>query len=142
MAKSKWLGASAKNDGYGGELSFRDSIKALKHLPPFMKLIWQTSPSMALWNIMLRLLQAGIPVTSLYIGKLIIDEVVAGVKTWKKCAKEAEVDAKQAAAIGKVPLADLLQALNGCIGASMDAIDPAPRCEGVCSTCTSPCSNG
>ena len=34
----------------------------------------------------------------------IIDEVVAGVKTWKKCAKEAEVDAKQAAAIGKLHL--------------------------------------
>lgn len=31
----------------------------------------------------------------------IIDEVVAGVKTWKKCAKKAEVDAKQAEAIGK-----------------------------------------
>ena len=34
----------------------------------------------------------------------IIDEVVAGVKTWKKCAKKAEVDPKQVAAIGKLHL--------------------------------------
>jgi len=48
----------------------------------------------------------------------------------------------QAAAIGKVPLADLLRALNECIGASKHAIDPAPRCEGICSACTFGCSNG
>jgi serine/threonine-protein kinase HipA len=34
----------------------------------------------------------------------IIDEVKAGVKTWKKCAKKAEVDAKQVEAIGKLHL--------------------------------------
>lgn len=37
-------------------------------------------------------------------AEAIIDEVVAGVKTWKKCAKEAEVDAKQVAAIRKLHL--------------------------------------
>lgn len=35
---------------------------------------------------------------------VIIDEVVAGVKTWKKCAMKAEVDAKQVEAIGKLHL--------------------------------------
>ncbi len=34
----------------------------------------------------------------------IIDEVVAGVKTWKKCAKKAEVSASQVEAIGKLLL--------------------------------------
>ncbi|MDP5172302.1 MAG: ABC transporter ATP-binding protein/permease [Bacteroidia bacterium] len=77
MAKSRWLGASAKEDRYGGELSFRDSLKALRHLPPFLKLIWATSPGMTFANILLRLLQAGIPVSTLYLGKLIVDEVVA-----------------------------------------------------------------
>jgi len=47
----------------------------------------------------------------------------------------------QAAAIGKAPLAELLDALNERIGASMDAIDNDPRCEGVCSACTSVCTN-
>ncbi len=34
----------------------------------------------------------------------IIDDVVAGVKTWKKCAKKAEVDVKQVEMIGKMHL--------------------------------------
>jgi len=53
-----------------------------------------------------------------------------------------QVTLAQAAAIGKVPLADLLRALNECIGASKHAIDSAPRCEGICSACPSGCSNG
>lgn len=40
-------------------------------------------------------------------AETIIDEVVAGVKTWKKCAKKAEVDAKQVEAIGKLLLTKL-----------------------------------
>lgn len=57
-------------------LTFRDNLKALQHLPPFLKMIWQTDPRMATTNIILRLIQAGIPVTTLYIGKLIIEEVL------------------------------------------------------------------
>jgi len=53
-----------------------------------------------------------------------------------------QVTLAQAAAIGKVPLAELLEALNERIGASMDAIDLARSCEGVCSKCTSHCSHG
>jgi serine/threonine-protein kinase HipA len=34
----------------------------------------------------------------------IIDEVVAGVKTWKKCAKKAEMDPKQVVAIADLHL--------------------------------------
>jgi hypothetical protein len=37
-------------------------------------------------------------------AEAIIDEVVAGVKTWKKFAKKAEVNAKQVEAIGKLLL--------------------------------------
>ncbi|HQW41585.1 MAG TPA: type II toxin-antitoxin system HipA family toxin [Flavobacteriales bacterium] len=37
-------------------------------------------------------------------AEMIIDEVVAGVKTWKKHAKKAEVDAKQVAAIAGLHL--------------------------------------
>ena len=42
----------------------------------FLKLIWNTNRPMAGGNIILRILQAGVPVTSLYLGKLIIDEVL------------------------------------------------------------------
>ena len=40
-------------------------------------------------------------------AEAIIDEVVGGVKTWKKCAKKAEVDVKQVEAIGKLHLVKL-----------------------------------
>ena len=39
-------------------------------------MIWETNKPMMLGNVILRLLKAGIPVSSLYIGKLIIDEVI------------------------------------------------------------------
>lgn len=57
-------------------LTFKENLQALQHLPPFLKMIWQTDPRMSVINIVLRLIQAGIPVTTLYIGKLIIEEVL------------------------------------------------------------------
>ncbi|MDX2250162.1 MAG: ABC transporter ATP-binding protein [Bacteroidia bacterium] len=73
---SKLFRASAKEQNYGGKLSLKDNIRALKYLPPFLKLIWDTQPWMAAGNMILRLFKAGIPVSTLYLGKLIIDEVI------------------------------------------------------------------
>jgi ATP-binding cassette subfamily B protein len=39
-------------------------------------MVWKTSPGLAVSNALLRLLKSGIPVSTLYIGKLIIDEVI------------------------------------------------------------------
>ena len=58
------------------EASFKENVKALKHIPRFLKMVWETHRGMTLANIILRVIQAGIPVTTLYIGKLIIDEIV------------------------------------------------------------------
>jgi len=55
---------------------WREQINALKHLPPFFRMIWRTHPGMALGNALLRLLKSVIPLMSLYVGKLIIDEVI------------------------------------------------------------------
>src|SRR5690606_30771088 len=62
-------------------LSFKERVSALKNLPAFLKLIWHTSPKMAFANIVLRIIKAAIPLTTLYIGKLIIDEVVRQMNT-------------------------------------------------------------
>ena len=56
--------------------SFWESTKALRYLPRFFQLIWKTSPQLFLLNILCRLVKAVIPVIALWIGKLIIDEVV------------------------------------------------------------------
>jgi ATP-binding cassette, subfamily B, bacterial len=56
--------------------SFRERLGALRNLPPFLKLVWQTSPGLAVTDVVLRLVRALLPVATLYLGKLIIDEVV------------------------------------------------------------------
>ncbi|HWM89348.1 MAG TPA: ABC transporter ATP-binding protein [Thermoanaerobaculia bacterium] len=57
--------------------SLRERFGALRNLPPFLKLIWETSPRLTLANLLLRLVRALLPVATLYVGKLIIDEVVS-----------------------------------------------------------------
>ncbi len=57
-------------------VSFKERFSALQNLPRFFKLVWKTSPPLTLINSLLRLLRSAIPVAVLYIGKLIIDQVV------------------------------------------------------------------
>ncbi len=54
----------------------RERFMALRNLPPFLASIWRTSPWLCVATIVLRLLRALLPVTTLYVGKLIIDMVV------------------------------------------------------------------
>ncbi|HET7731406.1 MAG TPA: ABC transporter ATP-binding protein, partial [Usitatibacter sp.] len=57
--------------------TWRERFGALKNLPPFMRLVWETSPGLTIAQGLLRLFRALLPVAILYVGKLIIDEVVA-----------------------------------------------------------------
>jgi ATP-binding cassette subfamily B protein len=59
-----------------GDLSFRERFGALRNLGPLFRLVWAVSPWMTAANLGLRLVRAVLPVAMLYIGKLIIDEVV------------------------------------------------------------------
>src|SRR5690606_14496391 len=56
--------------------SLRERFDALRNLPPFLRQIWATSRGLTIASLGLRLLRALLPVVMLYIGKLIIDEVV------------------------------------------------------------------
>ncbi|HVK50361.1 MAG TPA: ABC transporter ATP-binding protein [Pseudoxanthomonas sp.] len=56
--------------------SLRERVNALRNLPPFLRQIWSTSPGLTLATLGLRLLRAFLPVATLYVGKLIIDEAV------------------------------------------------------------------
>ena len=62
--------------GTPSDLSFRERVGALKNLPPLFRLVWATSRMLFTANVVLRVLRALIPVTSLYVGKLIVDDVV------------------------------------------------------------------
>jgi ATP-binding cassette subfamily B protein len=55
---------------------WRERLSALRNLPAFFKLVWDSSPWMTAINAGLRLLRSAIPVSFLYIAKLIIDEVI------------------------------------------------------------------
>jgi ATP-binding cassette subfamily B protein len=57
--------------------SLRERFGGLRNVPPFLRLVWQTSPGMVLVQGVLRLIRALLPVATLYVGKLIIDEVIA-----------------------------------------------------------------
>ena len=48
----------------------------MRNLPPFLRQVWDTSPGLTITSLVLRLVRALMPVVMLYIGKLIIDEVV------------------------------------------------------------------
>ncbi len=58
------------------KLSFRERVAALRNLPQFFAMVWQTSPKLTIANFILRIIRAAIPLAILYTGKLIIDQVV------------------------------------------------------------------
>ncbi|MRS65004.1 ABC transporter ATP-binding protein [Larkinella terrae] len=58
------------------ELSWKDRFAALRNIPAFFRMIWQASPGLFLGNAAVRLIRAAMPALTLYIGKLIIDEVI------------------------------------------------------------------
>ena len=56
--------------------SLRQRMGALRNLPPFLREIWATSRPLTCVSLGLRLIRALLPVITLYVGKLIIDEAV------------------------------------------------------------------
>ena len=63
------------------EPTLKEKFDALGNLPKFFKLVWQTHKGYTILNAVLRLIRSAMPVAVLYIGKLIIDEVVATSKS-------------------------------------------------------------
>lgn len=56
--------------------TLKEKFAALSNLPKFFKLVWQTNHWYTILNAILRLIRSAMPVAILYVGKLIIDEVV------------------------------------------------------------------
>lgn len=76
----------SSSENFAARLAFRSStadkpplaeqLMTLRHLRRFFAQVWRTSPPLMLASIVLRLLSAVQPLLLLYVGKLIIDEVV------------------------------------------------------------------
>lgn len=58
------------------KIDWRDNFRALRYIPRFFSLIWQTNKLYFSANIIMRLLKSMLPVLLLWVGKLIIDEVL------------------------------------------------------------------
>jgi ATP-binding cassette, subfamily B, bacterial len=56
--------------------TLKERVGALRHLWPFLAMVWRTSPPLTGASMLLRLLRALLPIVALYVGKLIIDDVV------------------------------------------------------------------
>jgi ATP-binding cassette subfamily B protein len=60
--------------------SLGERIKALRYVPPLLRMVWQTHRGYALAIFVLRIARAFIPLATLWIGKLIIDGVIGAAK--------------------------------------------------------------
>ena len=54
----------------------RERFSAMRNIPPFLREIWGTSKPLTIAAVCVRLIRAFLPIATLYIGKLIIDEAV------------------------------------------------------------------
>ncbi len=69
---------------------WRERLRALRHLPKLLALVWHTEPRYVVGILLLRVARAGVPVAVLWVGKLIVDEVVtavqqgAGAADWRR----------------------------------------------------------
>ncbi len=75
--------------------TLHERFAALSYIPPLIKLVWETHRGYTTAMAVLRLMRAGIPVATLWVGKLIIDSVIASrqsspdfARLWKLVALE------------------------------------------------------
>jgi ATP-binding cassette subfamily B protein len=58
---------------------WRERLQALRHVPRLLRLVWETEPRYVVGIFVLRVARALVPLAVLWIGKLIVDEVVRAV---------------------------------------------------------------
>jgi len=101
--------------------TFRERVGALRHLPPFVGLVWESSPVLTLASFTLRIFRAVLPVLVLYVGKLIVDEVVAqarlphagwSLSEWIDSGRLARVGGLLALELGLAVMADFAARLS------------------------------
>lgn len=60
--------------------TWRERLRALKNVPPLLRMVWSTSPLLSLCTLLLRLITAFFPLATLWVSKLIIDLVVRAIR--------------------------------------------------------------
>jgi ATP-binding cassette subfamily B protein len=62
-----------------GKVSWRQRLQALRHLPKLLRMVWETNPRYVVGILLLRVARSAVPLAVLWIGKLIVDEVVHAI---------------------------------------------------------------
>lgn len=60
--------------------TWRARFQALRNVPPLLRMVWQTSPLLSVWTLLLRCVAALFPLATLWVSKLIIDLVVRSLR--------------------------------------------------------------
>ena len=63
-------------NGKSERLTWRERFAAMRYVPSLLKLVWETDRLLTFLTAVLRVVRAFVPVATLWIGKLIIDEVI------------------------------------------------------------------
>lgn len=114
--------------------SWRKQLASLKNLLPFFAMIWRTNPFLAGGSVLLRLFKAILPTAMLYVGKLIVDEVLAVLAgngdtgfLWKMVALELLIALLSNLLMRAIQLADALLGDLVAIHTSVELMDHAAR---------------
>jgi ATP-binding cassette, subfamily B, bacterial len=60
-------------------ISWRERLQALRHLPKLLRMVWEAEPRYVVSILVLRVARSAVPLAVLWIGKLIVDEVVHAI---------------------------------------------------------------
>src|SRR5688572_4896226 len=60
-------------------VSWRERLQALRHLPKLLRMVWDTNPGYVVGILLLRIARSVIPLAVLWSGKLLVDEVVLAI---------------------------------------------------------------
>ncbi len=66
----------ARRPSNGAPPPLKERIVALRLVPRLIRLVWETQPVYTIAMMVLRLVRSAVPVATLWVGKLIIDEVI------------------------------------------------------------------
>jgi ATP-binding cassette subfamily B protein len=71
--------ASGRRRPEDRDVTWRERLQALRHLPRLLGMVWETEPRYVVGILLLRIARALVPLAVLWIGKLIVDEVVQAI---------------------------------------------------------------
>src|SRR5438046_5951536 len=105
------------SNGKPERLTWRERFAAMRYVPALLTLVWETDRMLTLATAVLRVVRAFVPIVTLWIGKLIIDEVIrarAAGPNWSRLA--LLVGLELAIAVGSDALGRASQLVEGLLG--------------------------